>query len=320
MVNSSENRYLHALRSLAANPRKILIYMNSAHLLNPLPDETFLRLLWKARFGSELNLVNPETFNEKMQWLKLYDRDPLLTLMVDKHAVKAYVSPLIGEEHVIPTLGVWTSPDNIDFSALPDRFVLKCNHTSGEGLILCRDKTRLNREKAIRELKKAMKDDYYLTYREWPYKDVPRKIIAEPYMEDLPAAALGLDTLPVYKILCFEGEPRIIQTIQNDKTPHETIDYFDPDWKLLPFRQNYPNSTVPTSRPKRLSEMLEIAEKLSSGFHFLRVDLYEINGEIYFSEFTFFSDAGFAPFEPEEWNRILGSWIHLPCSASQNGL
>ena len=157
-----------------------------------------------------------------------------------------------------------------------------------------------------------MKDDYYLTYREWPYKDVPRKIIAEPYMEDLPAAALGLDTLPVYKILCFEGEPRIIQTIQNDKTPHETIDYFDPDWKLLPFRQNYPNSTVPTSRPKRLSEMLEIAEKLSSGFHFLRVDLYEINGEIYFSEFTFFSDAGFAPFEPEEWNRILGSWIYLP--------
>ena len=312
MVHSSENRYLHALRSLAANPRKILIYMNSAHLLNPLPDETFLRLLWKARFGSELNLVNPETFNEKMQWLKLYDRDPLHTLMVDKHAVKAYVAPLIGEEHVIPTLGVWTTPDNIDFSTLPDRFVLKCNHTSGEGLILCRDKTRLNREKAIRELKKAMKDDYYLTYREWPYKDVPRKIIAEPYMEDLQAAALGLDTLPVYKILCFEGEPRIIQTIQNDKTSHETIDYFDPDWKLLPFRQNYPNSTVPTSRPKRLSEMLEIAEKLSSGFHFLRVDLYEINGEIFFSEFTFFSDAGFAPFEPEEWNRILGSWIHLP--------
>ncbi|MBR3586096.1 MAG: glycosyl transferase, partial [Oscillospiraceae bacterium] len=155
--------------------------MNSAHLLNPLPDETFLRLLWKARFGSELNLVNPESFNEKMQWLKLYDRDPLHTLMVDKHAVKAYVAPLIGEEHVIPTLGVWTNPDNIDFSVLPERFVLKCNHTSGEGLILCRDKTRLNREKAIRELRKAMKDDYYLTYREWPYKDVPRKIIAEPY-------------------------------------------------------------------------------------------------------------------------------------------
>ena len=266
----------------------------------------------KARFGPELNLVSPETFNEKMQWLKLYDRDPLHTLMVDKHAVKAYVSPLIGEEHVIPTLGLWTNPDDIDFSALPDRFVLKCNHTSGEGLILCRDKTRLNRKEAVRELKKAMRDDYYLTYREWPYKDVPRKIIAEPYMEDLQAAALGLDTLPVYKILCFEGEPRIIQTIQNDKTAHETIDYFDPDWKLLPFRQNYPNSTVPTARPKQLSEMLEIAKKLSSGFHFLRVDLYEINGEIFFSEFTFFSDAGFAPFEPEEWNRILGSWIHLP--------
>ena len=157
-----------------------------------------------------------------------------------------------------------------------------------------------------------MKDDYYLTYREWPYKNVPRKIIAEPYMEDRHAAELGLDTLPVYKILCFEGEPRIIQTIQNDKTAHESIDYYDPEWKLLPFRQNYPNSTVPIVRPRKLSEMLETAKTLSAGFHFLRVDLYEINGNLYFSEFTFFSDAGFAPFEPEEWNRTLGSWIHLP--------
>ena len=312
MASSSRNKVLRALRSLAANPRKILIYMNSAHLLNALPDETFLRLLWKARFGTDLNLENPETFNEKMQWLKLYDRNPLHTVMADKHAVKAYVSPLIGEEHVIPTLGVWDNPDDIDFSALPERFVLKCNHTSGEGLILCRDKARLDRGEAVRELKKAMKDDYYLTYREWPYRDIPRKIIAEPYREDCQAAALGLDTLPVYKILCFEGEPRIIQTIQNDKTDHESIDYFDPEWKLLPFRQNYPNSAVPTVRPRRLSEMLETARTLSAGFHFLRVDLYEINGELYFSEFTFFSDAGFAPFEPEEWNRTLGSWIRLP--------
>ena len=312
MARSSGNRVLHALRSLAANPRKILIYMNSAHLLNPLPDEVFLRLLWKARFGTDLNLERPETFNEKMQWLKLHDRDPLHTVMADKYAVKAYVSPLIGEEHVIPTLGVWDDPDDIDFSALPERFVLKCNHTSGEGLILCKDRSRLDRGKAVRELKRAMKDDYYLTYREWPYRDIPRKIIAEPYMEDRQAAESGLDTLPVYKILCFEGEPRIIQTIQNDKTDHESIDYFDPEWKLLPFRQNYPNSAVPTARPQRLSEMLETARTLSAGFHFLRVDLYEINGEIYFSEFTFFSDAGFAPFEPADWNRTLGSWIRLP--------
>ena len=312
MAQKSGNPILRVFRSLTANPRKIFIYMNSAHLLNRLPDEKFLRLLWKARFQTELNLDHPKTFNEKMQWLKLYDRDPLYTRMADKYAVKAYVSPLIGEEHVIPTLGVWFDPNEIDFSSLPDRFVLKCNHTSGEGLILCRNKALLNQKAAVATLRKALKDDYYLTYREWPYKDVPRKIIAEPYMEDLQAAALGLDTLPVYKILCFEGEPRIIQTIQNDKTAHESIDYFDPDWKLLPFRQNYPNSAVPSARPQRLSEMLVIAEKLSAGFHFLRVDLYEINGEIFFSEFTFFSDAGFAPFEPEDWNRILGSWIRLP--------
>ena len=152
MARSSGNRVLHALRSLAANPRKILIYMNSAHLLNPLPDEVFLRLLWKARFGTDLNLEQPETFNEKMQWLKLHDRDPLHTVIADKYAVKAYVSPLIGEEHVIPTLGVWDDPDDIDFSALPERFVLKCNHTSGEGLILCKDRSRLDRGKAVREL------------------------------------------------------------------------------------------------------------------------------------------------------------------------
>ena len=312
MSHSYENRYLHALRSLIANPRKILIYMNSAHLLNRLPDKLFLRLFWKARFGYDLDLEAPRTFNEKMQWLKLYDRDPLHTLMVDKHAVKAYVSPLIGSEHVIPTLGVWVDPEQIDFSSLPDRFVLKCNHTSGEGLILCRDKSRLDRNKAVSSLKKAMKDDYYYTYREWPYKDVPRKILAEPYMEDRDAVSLGLDTLPVYKFFCFEGEPRIIQTIQNDKMPNESIDYYDPSWTLLPFRQNYPNSPVPSARPKQLDKMLEMAKKLSAGFHFLRVDLYEINGEIYFSEFTFFSDAGFAPFDPPEWNETLGSWISVP--------
>ena len=312
MAQKSGNPILRVFRSLAANPRKIFIYMNSAHLLNHLPDEMFLRLLWKARFQTVLNLDHPKTFNEKMQWLKLYDRDPLHTRMADKYAVKAYVSPLIGEEHIIPTLGVWSDPNDIDFSSLPERFVLKCNHTSGEGLILCRNKALLNRKAAVAMLRKALKDDYYLTYREWPYKDISRCIIAEPYMEDKKAASLGLDTLPVYKFFCFEGEPRIIQTIQNDKMPNESIDYFDPNWTLLPFHQNYPNSKVPTSRPACLEEMLSMASALSKGFHFLRVDLYEINGKVYFSEFTFFSDAGFAPFYPESWNETLGSWIHIP--------
>lgn len=312
MANKSGNRFLRVFTSLAANPRKIFIYMNSAHMLDRLPDEQFLRLLWKARFGSDLNLRQPRTFNEKMQWLKLYDRDPLHTKLVDKYAVKEYVTEQIGAEHVIPTLGVWTSPDEIDFASLPDRFVLKCNHTSGEGLILCKNKALLDQKKALSELRKAMKHDYYLTYREWPYKDVPRRIIAEPYMEDEEAAELGLDTLPVYKFLCFEGKPRIVQTIQNDKMPNESIDYFDPSWNLLPFRQNYPNSPVPTEQPDCLNEMLEIAAKLSNPFHFVRVDLYQVNGEIYFSEFTFFSDAGFAPFDPPEWNEKLGSWIQIP--------
>lgn len=312
MASTSGNRYIRAFRSLVRNPGKIFVYMNSAHLLDRLPDEAILRLLWKARFGYDLDLRSPHSFNEKIQWLKLYDRDPLYTRMVDKVAAKAYAADLIGEAHVIPTLDVWDDPRDIDFSTLPERFVLKCSHTSGEGLILCRDKARLDRKRAVSVLEKAMRHDYYLTYREWPYKNVPRRILAEPYMEDNAAAALGLNTLPVYKFFCFEGEPRIIQTIQNDKMPDETIDYFDPSWNLLPFRQNYPNSALPTARPQQLREMLSMAERLSAGFHFLRVDLYEINGEIYFSEFTFFSDAGFAPFHPEEWNETLGSWIHVP--------
>ena len=311
-MRKNGSRFRRVIHSLISNPRKILIYMNSLHLLNWIPDEQFLLLLWKARFGTELDLKHPESFNEKMQWLKLYDRNPLHTRLVDKYAVKSYVSNIIGEEHVIPTLAFWDSPDKIDFSVLPDRFVLKCNHTSGEGLILCRDKSKMNPTSVKATLKKAMKSDYYLTYREWPYKNVPRKILAEPYMEDTKAAASGLDSLPVYKFLCFEGTPRIIQTIQNDKMPNETIDYFDTLWNLLPFHQNYPNSPVTMPRPECLDSMLQIASKLSAGFHFVRIDLYEVNGNIYFSEFTFFSDAGFAPFYPESWNHLLGSWIKLP--------
>ena len=312
MLKNSANRYLQIIRALASNPMKIFIYMNSAHLLNRMPDESFLRLIWKARFGTDLDLLSPQSFNEKMQWLKLYDRDPLQTKLVDKYAVKDYVSARIGSEHVIPTIGVWDSPEQIDFSSLPDRFVLKCNHTSGAGLILCKDKSLLDQKAALSKLQHAMKQDYYLTYREWTYKDVPRKILAEPYMEDRKAAALGLDTLPVYKFFCFEGEPRIIQTIQNDKMPNESIDYFDCEWNLLNLRQNYPNSSVPTAKPETLSEMRLIAKELSSGFHFVRIDLYEINSVVFFSEYTFFSDAGMAPFDPEEWNTVLGSWISIP--------
>lgn len=312
MANKEGNKFIRAAKRLAGDPRKILVFMNSAHMLDCLSDEKALRALWWGRFGKKLDLSRPESFNEKMQWLKLYDRDELHTRMADKIKAKEIVAGLAGEKYVIPSLGVWNSPDEIDFEALPDRFVLKCNHTSGEGIYVCKDKATFDTEKAKKGLGKALRSDYFKTYREWPYKDIERKVFAEEYMEDRHASDLGQDSLPVYKFFCFEGSPEIIQTIQNDKKPNETIDYFDCCWNRLDLRQNYPNSPVPTEKPEALEEMLSLAKTFSAGHHFLRVDLYQINGKVYFSEFTFFSDGGFAPFYPESWNRKLGDMIKIP--------
>lgn len=275
-------------------------------LYNNMPDEKYLKKKFRARMGRELNLDHPQTFNEKLQWLKLYDRKPEYTMMVDKVKVRDYIAETIGEEYLIPLLGVWEDPEDIDFDALPNQFVLKCNHNSGLGMCICKDKTKLDIPRVKRGLKKGLDQDYYLTSREWPYKDATPKILAEKFMQDADHR-----DLPVYKIFNFAGEPRLIQVIQNDKTKEETVDYFDPEWNLLDLRQNYPNSCVHLKKPEQLEEMLRIAQKLSAGFSFIRTDLYVINGKIYFSEYTFYSDAGFAAFDPEKWDHILGGWISL---------
>jgi len=281
---------------------------NEKGLFNWLPDKYCLHLLYWSRLGERLNLRSPQTFNEKLQWLKLYNRKPEYTKMVDKYGAKQYVAERIGGEYVIPTLGVWDRFEDIDFDALPDQFVLKCTHDSG-GLEVVRDKTKLDKDAVKAKIDRSLKKNYYFHGREWPYKDVLPRILAEVYMQDGDKI-----NLPVYKFMNFSGEPRIIQVIQNDKTDAETIDYFDTDWNLLDLKQNFPNSAKLLERPRRLSEMLEISRNLSKGIPNVRVDLYEIDGRIYFSEFTFFSDSGFAPFYPPEWNEIMGSWIQLPMS------
>ena len=276
-------------------------------LLAFLPDKIYLKLQYQLTFNKKLNLNNPQTFNEKMQWLKLYDRDPIYTTMVDKHRVKAYVSELIGEEHIIPSLGVWDSLDEIDFDSLPEQFVLKCTHDSG-GLVICRDKSQFDRSAAREKIEKSLKKNYYRRCREWPYKDVHPRVLAEPYMQDGDSLSL-----PVYKFFCFNGKVKVIQVILNDKTPSESIDYFDREWNLLPLRQNYPNSDSSLPKPDLLEEMISFAETLAKNRKsFIRVDLYSINGKIYFSEYTFFSDSGLAAFSPEDWDLKLGSWISLP--------
>lgn len=278
-----------------------------------LSDETCLRFRYYTKFLEWPNFDNPRKFNEKMQWLKLYNHRPEYVKLVDKYEVKKYVSGAIGEQYVIPTLGVWEQFDDIDFDLLPNQFVLKCTHDSGSVMVV-RDKSKFDKGKAKEYFDKALKENYFWAGREWYYKNIKPRIIAEEYVEDNQTEVNknGEKCLSVYKFFSFNGEPKIIQTIKNDKTSFRTIDYFNLDWERLPFRQQYPTSEIPVNKPQKLQEMIELVRKLSAGIHFVRVDLYEVNGDIKFSEFTFFSDAGYAQFYPTEWDTILGSWIKLP--------
>ena len=283
--------------------------LNHRGYLNFLSDKAFLKLMFRVRMGKKLDLKNPQTYNEKLQWLKLYDRKYKYTEMADKYAVKKYVSDIIGEKYVVPLLGVWDSVEDVDFDKLPEKFVLKATHNSG-GIVICRDKTTLDIETVKNKLSTILKKNYFSYLREWPYKNVKPRIIAEKLMEN--SKQKENTNLNVYKIFCFNGKPEIIQTIQNDKTPDETIDYFDVSWKLLDLKQSFPNSKTPLEKPSTLEEMLSLAAKLSKGVAFLRVDFYDVDGEIYFSEFTFYSDSGMANFYPEEWDCKLGDLIVLP--------
>ena len=274
---------------------------------NSVSDRDFITRKFYLSMGFYPNLNEPHTFNEKMQWLKLYDRDPLYTNLVDKLAVRDYIKDKIGEKYLIPLIaGPWSGPEEIDYDLLPEQFVLKCTHDSGSVLVV-KDRSDFDKEKAAAFLKKRLKRNYYYGCREWPYKDVKPQIFSEKYMQNP-----GADSLYVYKLMCFNGVPRIFQIIQNDKLSSETIDYFDTSWNLLDMRQSFPNSAHPLEKPSCLEEMIELGKKLSAGFPFLRTDFYEISGQVFFSELTFYSDGGFAAFDPPEWDDILGSWIDLP--------
>lgn len=271
-------------------------------------DETFIKRSYKARMKKVLNLENPQTFNEKLQWLKLYDRKPIYTTMVDKSEVKAYVAERIGEEYIIPTLGVWDSFDEIDFDALPKRFVLKCTHDSG-GLVICKDKARLDLGAARKKIEKSLKRDFFAFGREWPYKDVKPRIIAEQFMED-PVT----QELRDYKFFCFDGEVKALFVATERQKPGEEVkfDFFDPDYNHLDFRQGHKNAQTSPEKPLQFELMKELAAKLSAGVPHVRVDFYEVAGKVYFGELTFFHFGGWVPFEPEEWDFAFGSWIRLP--------
>ena len=294
---------------LLKNPYKAFVYLGYKGYLNKLNDKTYLKLIFRGMTGKKLDLKNPQTFDEKLQWLKLYDRKPEYTMMVDKYAVREYIAKTIGEEYLIPLLGVWDSPEEIDFDALPDRFVMKCNHNSGKGMIICKDKSKLDVELAKKKLSEGLAEDYYLTSREWPYKNVRRKIIAEKYMEDNETKELR-----DYKFFCFDGEAKAlyITTEWKGAETEGKMDFFDINFNHLDIRRKYPNADVPPEKPKNFDEMRRLAEKLSQNILHLRVDFYEVNGKTYFGELTFTTGAGFATFEQEEWEKTFGDWIKLP--------
>lgn len=280
-------------------------------LMNSLPDKLYLKLLFRRRMGKNLDLKNPKTMNEKLQWLKLYDRKPQYIQLVDKYLVRNYIAEQLGEQYLIPLLGVWNDPDEIDFSILPSKFVLKCNHNSGLGLCICTDKSKLDIKKVKAELKKGIEEDYYLRGREWPYKNVPRKIIAEKFM-----SLSGNTDLVDYKVHNFNGKPKMILVCSQRFTEeglHE--DFYSPEWEKLEVkRPEYPTSKIDIKAPQKLEEMLFLSEKLSKGFPFMRTDFYEIDGKLYFGEITLYPASGLSKFDPEEWDYKLGSWITLPIS------
>lgn len=270
-----------------------------------LKDELYIKLCYRARIGKELNLNNPQTFNEKLQWLKLYDRNPEYTEMVDKYEAKKYVADIIGDKYIIPTLGLWNKFEDINFEKLPNQFVLKCTHDSG-GLVICKDKSKLNLKEAKRKISKSLKTNYYYHSREWPYKNVKPRIIAEQYMVDESGTELK-----DYKFFCFNGEPKLLY-IAKDRPYATKFNYYDMNFKKLPFKQHYENFNDCIEKPKGFDKMVELSKKLSKNIPHVRVDFYDINGKVYFGELTFYHLSGFEKFEPEEWDRKLGDMLKLP--------
>lgn len=277
-------------------------------LYNHWTDERYLEKIFEARIGKKLNLKNPKTFNEKLQWLKIYDRKPIYTTMVDKFEAKKYVANIIGDEYIIPTLGVWEKFDDIDFDSLPNEFVLKCTHDSG-GLVICKDKGKLNLKKAKRKIDKSLQRNYYFAGREWPYKNVKPRIIAEKFIEDAETQELR-----DYKFFAFDGvvKAMFVATERQKENEEVKFDFFDEDYNHLPMKNGHPNANITPQKPKYFDKMKALAEKLSEGIPHVRVDFYEANEKIYFGELTFFHFCGFVPMEPEEWDYKFGSYIKLP--------
>lgn len=278
-----------------------------------LPDKIYLSLRYRCQMGNWMNWKNPKKFTEKIQWLKIYNRNPEYTIMVDKYAVKQYVAARIGEEYIIPTFGVWDRIEDIDWAILPNQFVLKTTHGGGGcGVVICSDKNTFDKQKAISKLDKSLKSDIYANSREWPYKNIKKRIIAEKYLfskEHINAYSF----IPDYKFFCFDGEPKFLYV--SDSQNHK-LAFLNTDWTRTEFsRDDYEPLEILPQKPQKLEEMLNIARKLSSGIPHVRVDLYNVDGHIYFGELTFYTGSGIIPFNPRKFDEKIGDLLILPTNS-----
>lgn len=300
---------IEQIKDIIHNPSGLITALGKRKVLNWMSDEAFAKLLYRVGIGKKLDLDNPQTYNEKLQWLKLYDRKDIYTSMVDKYEVRKYIADRIGEEYLIPLVGgPWDSFDEINFDALPEQFVLKCTHDSG-GVVICKDKSKLDMKACKKKIERHLKINFYWAAREWPYKNVKPRIIAEKYMEDSTTSELR-----DYKFYAFDGEPKTLFVASGrQSTGDETkFDFFDMEYNHLDIRKGHPNADVYPDCPKNFEKMKHLAALLSKGIPHVRVDFYEVDEVLYFGELTLFSGAGAGKFEPEEWDKTFGNWIKLP--------
>lgn len=289
-----------------SNSKYRFMILASHGFYNYMSDKEFLKKKYKILMKKNLDLNNPKTYNEKIQWLKIYDRNEKYVKLVDKFEVKDYVSNIIGNEYVIPTLGVWKCYEEIDFEKLPNKFVLKCTHDSG-GIYIISDKNEINHKKLKKKINKNLKNNFYYRSREWPYSKIDSKIIAEPYLEDN-----KYKELRDYKFFCFNGVPKLMFIASNRQGKGETyFDFFDMNSNYVKIQNGHLNAPVQPELPVNFKKMIDFSKKLSKDIKHVRVDFYEVNGKVYFGELTFYHWSGFVPFNPEKWDKIMGDWIDL---------
>lgn len=297
---------IQRIKNFVRNPKLLLAHrLMRPDIREKYGDEEYIKKLYYLYTGHKLDLDNPQSFNEKLNWEKLYYRHPLMPKLVDKYDAKAYVAEKIGKEFVVPNYGVWSSPEDIDFDKLPNQFVLKCTHNSGTGMLICRDKTKINIEEVKAGLYRGLKERFYMNAREWAYKNANPRIIADKFLDDHSGKEIQ-----DYKFLCFDGVARYVYLSIKGKNVYEN--WYDMDFTPVDINHSFPRRVPEFEKPADFEKMKELAAKLSTGFPHVRIDFFDVDGHVYFAEFAFYDWAGIRPFKDYKMDLELGKYLVLP--------